>query len=125
MKKIINIFFYIFTSIILLVSFVMTILELRLLISGDFLLCDNGFNGFVRYYLRLIICLSFLSVSIFELFKIYNKVEFVKKHLLFLEILLLLSSFVILLYGTNYVGIVTFVITFVFVGLKLLKEKVK
>ena len=77
----------------------MTILELRLLISGDFLLCDNGFNGFVRYYLRLIICLSFLSVSIFELFKIYNKVEFIKKHLLFIEILLLLSSFVILLYG--------------------------
>ena len=121
MKKLINVLISVFTGLILLVSFVMTVIEARILLSGDFLLCDNAFNGFTRYFLRLIISISFLLISFMELFKLVKKCNFLLKHLYFIEILLFISSIVILIFGTNYVGIVCFVLYGIFMLLKTIK----
>ena len=121
MKKLINVLIYLFTGLILLVSFVMTVIETRLLFSGDFLLCHNVFNGFIRYFLRLIISISFLLISFIELFKLVKKSNFLLKHLYFIEILLFISSIVILIFGTNYVGIVCFILYGIFIILKTIQ----
>ena len=121
MKKLINVLISVFTGLILLVSFVMTVIETRLLFSGDFLLCYNVFNGFIRYFLRLIISVSFLLISFIELFKLVKKSNFLLKHLYFIEILLFISSIVILIFGTNYVGIVCFILYGIFMILKTIQ----
>ena len=121
MKKINNVLFYFVTSLILLVSLIMLIIEMRLLISGDFLLCDNEFNAFIRYFLRTLIAVGFMSVAVIEIFQIAKKCQFLEKNLYFVEFLLLIVSIVILIYGTNYVGIVCFVLTGLFLSLKTIK----
>lgn len=118
MKKITNALFYLVTSIILLLSFVMIIVETRLLISTDFMLSENVFIGFIKYLLRLIISISFFLVMIIELIKSLKRFEFIKQYLYFIEWMLFVSSVVVLVYGTNYIGILTFTLSSIFILLK-------
>lgn len=118
MKKITNALFYLVTSIILLLSFVMIIVETRLLISTDFMLSENVFIGFIKYLLRLIISISFFLVMIIELIKSHKRFEFIKQYLYFIEWMLFVSSVVVLVYGTNYIGILTFTLSSIFILLK-------
>lgn len=121
MKKLINVLFSIFAGLVLLVSFVLIFIESRLLLSGDFLLCDNVINAFIRYFLRLVLSFCFGFVSFIELFKLTGKYQFLSKHMFFIEILLLVSSIVILIFGTNFIGIVCFGMYGFFTLLKTLK----
>lgn len=121
MKKLINVLFSIFAGLVLLVSFVLIFIESRLLFSGDFLLCDNVINAFIRYFLRLALSVNFGFVSFMELFKLTGKYQFLSKHMFFIEILLLVSSIVILIFGTNFIGIVCFGLYGFFTLLKTLK----
>lgn len=118
MKKITNALFYLITSIILLLSFVMLIVETRLLISTDFMLSENVFIGFIKHLLRLIISISFFLVMIIELIKSLKRFEFIKQYLFFIEWMLFVSSVVVLVYGTNYIGILTFTLSSIFILLK-------
>ncbi len=124
MKKLINTIFYVVTSMILVIAFVMSIIEIRLLISGDFLLCENVIVGFVKYLLRLIISLCFVFVMISELFKSIQQIHFINNNLYFIEWLLFVSSIVVLLYGTNYIGLVTFIFSSLFILFKTLKRQI-
>lgn len=122
MKKLINVLFSIFAGLVLLASFVLIFIESRLLFSGDFLLCDNVINAFIRYFLKLVLSVSFGFVSFMELFKLTGKYQFLSKHMFFIEILLLVSSIVILIFGTNFIGIVCFGLYGFFTLLKTLKK---
>lgn len=124
MKKLINTIFYVVTSMILVIAFVMSIIEIRLLISGDFFLCENVIVGFVKYLLRLIISLCFVFVMISELFKSIQRIHFINNNLYFIEWLLFVSSIVVLLYGTNYIGLVTFIFSSLFILFKTLKRQI-
>ena len=121
MKKIVNILFYFIISLIFLLAFAFLIIEARLLISGDFMLYDNYLNGFLRYFLRFLISLSYLLVCFFECFKYYKRSLKIVNHLYSLEILLLIISVMLLLCTTNYIGIICFGLTSMLVILKTFK----
>lgn len=121
MKIINNILFYIFSIVIGLLSIVMIVIELRLLVSLDFIIYDSMFNGFMRYFLRLIISCSFLFMILCENVKKLKNNSFIKNNLLFFEMLLLIVSIIMFVLATNYIGIITLLLMIIFISLKLLK----
>lgn len=121
MKKLINILFYLFSIIIGLLSLVMMLIELRLIISFDFTLYDSAFNGFIRYFLRFILSCSFIFMILCEIIKKLNNNSFIKKNLLFIEMLLLIVSIVLFILSTNYIGIIVLLLMIIFISLKILK----
>lgn len=119
MKKISKVFLKVVSSIILLVSLVMIIVYLRLLFSGDFIIYDSPINGFIRYFFRLILALLFCTMAIIEIFTKLQKYNFINENINFLELSLFIVSIFILIYGTNYIGILSFGLMFLFYILKL------
>lgn len=123
MKKLFNILYYFVCSIILILSVVMAFLEIRLIVSLDFLLYDNAFNGFVRYFLRTIIALSYLFMVLVVFIKRFRNNDFIKKHFVFLEFGLLIISYILYLTTANYIGLVCFVLMGLYSIFKFLKYK--
>ena len=119
MKKISKVFLKVVSSIILLVSLVMIIVYLRLLFSGDYIIYDSPINGFIRYFFRLILALLFCTMAIIEIFTKLQKYNFINKNINFLELSLFIVSIFILIYGTNYIGILSFGLMFLFYIMKL------
>ena len=105
MKKILNILLCFICSIIIILSLAVIFIEGRLLISLDWSIYDNPINGFIRYLFRLIIACFSLTVALLEIINIFKKFNF-SIVLLFLDISLMLSCIIILLFSTNYVGLV-------------------
>lgn len=123
MKKLFNILYYFVCSLILILSVVMAFLEIRLIVSLDFLLYDNAFNGFVRYFLRTIIALSYLFMVLVVFIKRFRNNDFIKKHFVFLEFGLLVISYILYLTTANYIGLVCFVLMGLYSIFKFLKYK--
>ena len=123
MKKLFNILYYFVCSLILILSVVMAFLEIRLIVSLDFLLYDNAFNGFVRYFLRTIIALSYLLMVLVVFIKRFRNNDFIKKHFVFLEFGLLIISYILYLTTANYIGLVCFVLMGLYSIFKFLKYK--
>ena len=119
MKKISKVFLKVVSSIILLVSLVMIIVYLRLLFSGDYIIYDSPINGFIRYFFRLILALLFCTMAIIEIFTKLQKYNFINKNINFLELSLFIVSIFVLIYGTNYIGILSFGLMFLFYIMKL------
>lgn len=119
MKKISKVFLKVVSSIILLVSLVMIIVYLRLLFSGDYIIYDSPINGFIRYFFRLILALLFCTMAIIEIFTKLQKYNFINENINFLELSLFIVSIFILIYGTNYIGILSFGLMFLFYIMKL------
>ena len=119
MKKISKVFLKVVSSIILLVSLVMIIVYLRLLFSGDYIIYDSPINGFIRYFFRFILALLFCTMAIIEIFTKLQKYNFINKNINFLELSLFIVSIFILIYGTNYIGILSFGLMFLFYIMKL------
>ena len=123
MKKLFNILYYFVCSLILILSVVMAFLEIRLIVSLDFLLYDNAFNGFVRYFLRTIIALSYLLMVLVVFIKRLKNIDFIKKHFVFLEFGLLIISYILYLTTANYIGLVCFVLMGLYSVFKFLRYK--
>ncbi len=123
MKKLFNILYYFVCSLILILSVVMAFLEIRLIVSLDFLLYDNPFNGFVRYFLRTIIALSYLLMVLIVFIKRFRNNDFIKKHFVFLEFGLLIISYILYLTTANYIGLVCFMLMGLYSIFKFLKYK--
>ena len=119
MKKISKVFLKVVSSIILLVSLVMIIVYLRLLFSGDYIIYDSPINGFIRYFFRLILALLFCTMAIIEIFTKLQKYNFINENINFHELSLFIVSIFILIYGTNYIGILSFGLMFLFYIMKL------
>ena len=110
MKKILNILLCFICSVIIILSLAFIFIEGRLLISLDWSIYDNPINGFIRCLFRLIIACFSLTVALLEIINIFKKFNF-SIVLLFLDISLILSCFIILLFSTNYVGLVCFTLS--------------
>ena len=123
MKKLFNILYYFVCSLILILSIVMAFLEIRLLVSLEFLLYDNAFNGFVRYFLRTIIALSYLLMVLIVFIKRLKNNDFIKKHFAFLEFGLLITSYILYLTTANYIGLVCFILMGLYSVFKFLRYK--
>ena len=105
MSKFCRVLVYIFSSIIIILSLAFIFIEGRLVFSGDYLVYDSPFNGFVRYFFRLILALLVLGKSIMEFTKI-GKNGMLREYLFYGDISLLLMSIIILIFSTNYFGLV-------------------
>ena len=106
MKKVMNIVLIGFSTIFGLFALAFAFLEARLLVSLDWTIYDFAFNGFIRYFLRLIIALAALAVSVIQIKNVIKENEKVSKVLYLVDYLLLLISIVIAIFATNYVGII-------------------
>ena len=105
MSKFCRVLVYIFSSIIIILSLAFIFIEGRLVFSGDYLVYDSPFNGFVRYFFRLLLSFLVLGKSVLEFTKI-GKNGMLKEYLFYGDISLLLMSIIILIFSTNYVGLV-------------------
>ena len=105
MSKVCRVLVYIFSSIIIILSLAFIFIEGRLVFSGDYLVYDSPFNGFVRYFFRLLLAFLVLGKSVLEFTKI-GKNGMLKEYLFYGDISLLLMSIIILIFSTNYVGLV-------------------
>lgn len=105
MSKFCRVLVYIFSSIIIILSLAFIFIEGRLVFSGDYLVYDSPFNGFVRYFFRLLLAFLVLGKSVLEFTKI-GKNGMLKEYLFYGDISLLLMSIIILIFSTNYVGLI-------------------
>lgn len=105
MNKLFKVLLVIISSIIMILSLAFIVIEGRLLFSGDWLIYDNPFNGFIRYLCRLLIAIFAFTKSLLEVIYI-NKEHSIKEYLLYGDISLVLMSLSILVFSTNYVGII-------------------
>lgn len=105
MSKFCRVLVYIFSSIIIILSLAFIFIEGRLVFSGDYLVYDSPFNGFVRYFFRLLLAFLVFGKSVLEFTKI-GKNGMLKEYLFYGDISLLLMSIIILIFSTNYVGLI-------------------
>ena len=105
MSKLFKVLLVIVSSIVMLLSLAFIVIEGRLLFSGDWLIYDNPFNGFIRYLCRLLIAIFAFTKSLLEVIYI-NKEHSIKEYLYYGDISLVLMSLSILVFSTNYVGII-------------------
>ena len=105
MNKLFKVLLVIVSSIIMILSLAFIVIEGRLLFSGDWLIYDSPFNGFIRYLCRLLIAIFAFTKSLLEVIYI-NKEHSIKEYLYYGDISLVLMSLSILVFSTNYVGII-------------------
>ena len=105
MSKLFKVLLVIISSIIMILSLAFIVIEGRLLFSGDWLIYDSPFNGFIRYLCRLLIAIFAFTKSLLEVIYI-NKEHSIKEYLYYGDISLVLMSLSILVFSTNYVGII-------------------
>ena len=122
MKKVFKILLCFISSIVILLSLAFIFIEGRLLFSGDWLVYDNPFGGFIRYFSRLLLALFALTKSVLEIIYI-NKELKIKEYLFYSDFALVIMSIVVLLLSTNYVGIVCIGVSILLLGTKILERK--
>ena len=125
MNKLFKVLLVIVSSIIMILSLAFIVIEGRLLFSGDWLIYDSPFNGFIRYLCRLLIAIFAFTKSLLEVIYI-NKEHSIKEYLYYGDISLVLMSLSILVFSTNYVGIICTVLSNInllikFLSIKLIK----
>ena len=109
MKKIIsNIVFGIPLVILILISLVFVFIEGRLLVSLDWTIYDNAFNGFIRYFFRLLIAVICIFTAILEFINMKKSSKTIEFYLNNISIGLLCSSIIVLITETNYAGLAVF-----------------
>lgn len=114
MKIVSKILLIVISCVILLLSLVMMFVYGRLIVCKDFMIYDSPLNGFIRYFLRFVLSGLYLFMSIIEILSLDKKSIFIKKNQYFFEVLLLISSVIILVFSTNYIGLVTFGLMVIF-----------
>ena len=123
MNKLFKILLVIISSIIMILSLAFIVIEGRLLFSGDWLIYDNPFNGFIRYLCRLLIAIFAFTKSLLEVIYI-NKKHSIKEYLYYGDISLVLMSLSILVFSTNYVGIICTLLANILLLVKFVNFKV-
>ena len=123
MSKLFKVLLVIVSSIVMLLSLAFIVIEGRLLFSGDWLIYDSPFNGFIRYLCRLLIAIFAFTKSLLEVIYI-NKKHSIKDYLYYGDISLVLMSLSILVFSTNYVGIICTVLANLLLLVKFVNFKV-
>ena len=123
MSKLFKVLLVIISSIIMILSLAFIVIEGRLLFSGDWLIYDSPFNGFIRYLCRLLIAIFAFTKSLLEVIYI-NKKHSIKDYLYYGDISLVLMSLSILVFSTNYVGIICTVLANLLLLVKFVNFKV-
>ncbi|MBE5889247.1 MAG: hypothetical protein E7283_10600 [Lachnospiraceae bacterium] len=110
MNKILKGCYFFLSVIIVILALLFCIIEGRLLFSGDWTLYEFAWGGAVRYLCRLLMAIAALAIGLLPFVNLKvkgDKIVFAQK---LGAVLLLLMSVVILIFATNYVGIVVFLV---------------
>ncbi len=100
---------YITAALIIGFSLFFIFIEGRTLFAGDWLLFENPINGFIRYFLRLIVAIFSLILSFSTYFMLSKKAnEALRIYFYFAVLAFLVSSIVIASFSTNYIDILFF-----------------
>ena len=110
MKKVLNIFNVIISSIVLLLSLIFIFIEGRLLFSGDWLIYDNVILGMFKYLFRLIIAIFVGMYSILTFINIKKKSGILTNFLFMLSVCLFIVSTFMIIYTANYVDKISIII---------------
>ena len=124
MKILVNILLGIINFIVVILSLAFIIIEARLLISLDFIIYDNAINGFIRYFLRLVISLYVFVTAILVYINMIIKKEKISKVLLINILSILIVSIISLFTTTNYVGPICLALSLIYLILYLIKLKI-
>ena len=122
MNKLFKVLLVIISSIIMILSLAFIVIEGRLLFSGDWLIYDSPFFGCIRYLGRFLLSVFAFTKCLLEIIYINNEHK-LKEYLGYADIGLVVMSVVILIFSTNYVGLVCIVLSFVNFIIKLIKYK--
>lgn len=123
MKLISNIFITIISCIFIVLGLAFIFIEARLLISLDWLIYDNPLSGFIRYLFRLLISIYIIFVSVLELISIKKNNKLIIEYLLYFDISLVIISFFLVIFATNYIGIISYILVMLLVSFKVFKNK--
>lgn len=118
MNRLFKVLLVIISSLMMILSLVFIVIEGRLLFSGDWIIYDSPFNGFIRYLCRLLLSIFVFIKSLLEVIYI-NKKHSIKEYLSYGDIALVVMSIVILIFSTNYVGVICLILS----GLNLVVRK--
>ena len=104
MKTVLKVLSVFISVIILILALAFIIIEGRLLFSGDWIIYDSPLMGFIRYLFRLTISVFAFIKSLFGIVFLNNESK--NEQMLFGDIMLMISATTILIFATNYVGVV-------------------
>ena len=122
MNKLFKVLLVIISSIIMILSLAFIVIEGRLLFSGDWLVYDSPLFGCIRYLGRLLLSVFVFIKCLLEIIYI-NKEHKVKEYLGYADIGLVIMSVVILIFSTNYVGLICIILSMINLIFKLLNIK--
>lgn len=125
MSKMLSISRIFISTLIIILSLAFIFIEARLILAGDFLIYDNAFNGFIRYFFRLILSILSLLVALYEIINIKKKDEKIKEYLMYGSVSLVIMSIVCIFFITNYVGVILLGLSSLLLLNKFLLIKVK
>lgn len=119
MKKISKILITLIAIILIVLGLAFSFIEARLLFSGDYIIYDNAFNGFIRYFLRFLISLYVIFVAMLELINLKKEYKFIKDYLMYFEISLVILSVLLVLLATNYIGTISYFLVLILASFKV------
>ena len=124
MNKFFRVLFMIFNVVISILALAFLVIEGRLLFSGEWLIYDSAFDGFIRYLFRTLLCIVTISKGVIEFTKLSDK-ENIQEYLFYGDIALVIMSIIILIFSTNYVGLICISLSGIALILKVLSLKGK
>lgn len=125
MKKLLNVLLIIFSVIASILSLVFIVLEVRLLFSLDWTIYDNVFNGMIRYLFRLLLSIFVLLVCLANIINLKFKKTSLEILLMFSIVSIFISSIIISIFASNYVGLVCVLLSFIILSIKTTKLFIK
>lgn len=125
MKKLLNVLLIIFSVIASILSLVFIVLEARLLFSLDWTIYDNAFNGMIRYLFRLLLSIFVLLVCSANIINLKFKKTSLEILLMFSIVSIFISSIIISIFASNYVGLVCVLLSFIILSIKTTKLFIK
>ena len=125
MKKLLNVLLIIFSVIATILSLIFIVLEARLLFSLDWTIYDNAFNGMIRYLFRLLLSIFVLIVCLANIINLKFKKTSLEILLMFSIVSIFISSIIISILASNYVGLVCVLLSFIILSIKTTKLFIK
>lgn len=93
-------------GIIAIFALLMAFIEARFLIALDWLVYDNAFNAFIRYFFRFLLALIAMGVGILEIINLKKKCDNLRTLLFYVEIGLVVMSVIIFAVAANYIDFI-------------------
>ena len=100
--------------IVIILSLAFIVIESRLIFSFDFIIYDGIFNGFLRYFLRLLLAVYTVTIAILLYVNMMIKKEKIKLLLQVGVFSLIIMSIVLFFTTTNYVGLLCLVLSVIY-----------